>query len=81
MQVDIVDLGAKYVFFEEKFVFVVEDNTDDLQDGHALISDVEIPASAIARLGFGSATTLFDVVRVARNGGGHCRSGSKICIF
>jgi hypothetical protein len=30
MEVDIVDLGVKYVFFEEEFDFVVEDNTEDL---------------------------------------------------
>ena len=48
MEVDIVDLGAKYVFCEERFVFVVEDDTEDLQDGHALVSDLEISASAIA---------------------------------
>jgi hypothetical protein len=46
-----------------------------------LDSDLEIPASAMARLGFGSAATLFDVVIVARNGGGHCRSERKMCIF
>jgi hypothetical protein len=81
MEVDIVDLSTKCVFFEEGFDFVVEDNTEDLQDGHALVSDLEIPASAIARLGFGSAATLFNVVIVARNGGGHCISESKICLF
>jgi hypothetical protein len=68
MEVDVVDLRAKCVFFEGTFDFVVEDNTEDLHDGHAL--DLEILASAIASLGFGSATTLFDVVIVARNGGG-----------
>ena len=81
MEVDIVDLIAKCVFFEEEFDFVVQDNTEDLQDGHALVSDLEIPASAMARLGFGSAATLFDVVIVARNGGGHCRYESKMCLF
>jgi hypothetical protein len=81
MEVDIVDLGAKYVFFEEEFDFQIHDSTEDLHDGHALVSDLEIPAGTIARLGFGSAATLFDVVIVARNGGRHCRSGSKICIF
>ena len=81
MQVDTVDLGAKYVFFEEKFVFVVEDGTEDLHDGHALVSDMEIPASAIFSLGFGSAATLLDVVIVARNGGGHCNLGAKYVFF
>jgi hypothetical protein len=81
MEADIVDLRAKCVFFEEWFDFVVEDSTEDLQDGHALVSDLEIPANAMARLGFGSAATLFDVVIVARNGGGHCRSESKMCLF
>jgi hypothetical protein len=47
MEVDIIDLGAKYVFFEEEFDFVVHDSTEDLHDGHALVSDLEIPASAI----------------------------------
>ena len=28
MDVDIVDLGAKHVFFEEGFDFVVEDTTE-----------------------------------------------------
>ena len=32
----------------------------------------------IASLGFESVATLFDVVMVARNGGGHCRSRSKM---
>ena len=81
MKVDIVDLGVKYVFFEEKFDFVVEDSTEDLHDGHALVSYLEIPASAIASLGFGSAATLLDVVIVARNGRGYCGSESKICLF
>jgi hypothetical protein len=35
----------------------------------------------MARLGFGSAATLFDVVIVARNEGGHCRYGSKYIFF
>jgi hypothetical protein len=73
--------GAKYVFFEEMFDFVIHDSTEDLQDGHALVSDLKIHASAIAILGFGSAATLFDVVIVVRNGGRHCRYGSKICFF
>jgi hypothetical protein len=64
MEVHIVDLGAKYVFFEEEFDFVIEDNMEDLHGGHALVSDLEIPACAIARLGFGNAATLFDVVVV-----------------
>ena len=72
-----MDLRAKDVFFEEEFDFQVHDSTEDLHDGHALVLDMEISASAIARLGFGSAATLFDVVIVARNGGRHCRSGNK----
>ena len=47
MEVDIVDLGAKYVSFEEMFDFVIE-ATEDLQDEHALVSDLEIPAGTIA---------------------------------
>jgi hypothetical protein len=47
MEVDIIDLGAKYVFFEEGFNFVVEDNTEDLHDGHTLVSDLEIHAGTI----------------------------------
>jgi len=47
MDVDIVDLRAKDVFFEEWFDFVVEDSTENVHDGHALDSDLEIPASAI----------------------------------
>ena len=43
-----MDLRAKYVFFKEGFDFVVEDTTEDPQDGHVLISDLEIPASVIA---------------------------------
>jgi hypothetical protein len=81
MDVDVVDLRAKCVFFEEAFDFVVEDNTEDLQDGYALVLDLEILASAIASLGFGSATTLFDVVIVASNEGGRCRFESKMCLF
>ena len=30
MQVDIVDLGGKYVSFEEEFDFVIEEATKDL---------------------------------------------------
>ena len=33
MDVDIVDLGGKYVSFEEGFDFVIEEATEDLQDG------------------------------------------------
>jgi len=47
MEVDIVDLGAKYVFFEEEFDFQVHDNTEDLHDGHALVSDPEIHVGTI----------------------------------
>ena len=43
-----MDLRAEYVFFEEGFDFVIEDNTENLQDGHALVSDLEIPAGTIA---------------------------------
>ena len=42
-----MDLGVKHVSFEEGFDFVIEDATEDLQDGHALVSDLEIPASTI----------------------------------
>ncbi len=38
-----MDLRAKHVFFEEGFDFVVEDTTKNLHDGHALVSDLEIP--------------------------------------
>jgi hypothetical protein len=48
MDVDTVDLGEKYVSFEEGFDFVIEDSTENLQDGDAVVSDLEIPASAIA---------------------------------
>ena len=48
MKVDIVDMRAKYVFFEKMFDFVVENTTENLQHGHALVSDLEIPARAIA---------------------------------
>jgi hypothetical protein len=47
MEVDIVDLGAKYVFFEEEFDFEVHDSLEDLHDGHALVSYLEIPAGTI----------------------------------
>ena len=48
MEVDIVDLGAKCVSFEEGFDFVIEEAIKDLQDGHTLVSDLEIHASTIA---------------------------------
>ena len=48
MEVDILDLGAKYVYFEEEFDFIIEEATEDLQDEHALVSDLEIPAGTIA---------------------------------
>ena len=38
----------KYVYFEEGFDFVKEESTEDLQDGHTLISDLEILADTIA---------------------------------
>ena len=47
MEVDILDLGAKYVSFGEGFDFVIKDATEDLQDGHALVSDLEFLASTI----------------------------------
>ena len=43
-----MDLRAKYVFFEEGFDFVVEDNTENLHDGLTLVSDLEILAGTIA---------------------------------
>ena len=47
MEVDIVHLGADYVSFEEGFDFVLEDKTEDLQDGQTLGSDLEIHAGTI----------------------------------
>ena len=35
----------------------------------------------IASLGFGRVVTLIDVILVASHGGGHCGSGSEICLF
>ena len=43
-----MDMGGKYVSFEEGFDFVIEEATEDLQDGHTLVSDMEIPACTIA---------------------------------
>ena len=37
-----MDLGGKCVSFEEGFDFVIEEATEDLQDGHGLVSDLEI---------------------------------------
>ena len=48
MNVDIVDLRAKCVFFKEEFDFVVEDTAENLQDGQMLVSYLEILASVIA---------------------------------
>ena len=48
MEVDILDLGAKYISFEEGFDFVIKKATEDLHDGHALVLDMEIPAGIIA---------------------------------
>ena len=39
---DIVDLGVKYVSFKEGFDFVIEETTEDLGDGEAPISNLEI---------------------------------------
>ena len=36
-----MDLGGKCVSFEEGFDFVIEEATEDLQDGHGLVSDLE----------------------------------------
>ena len=38
-----MDLGAKYVSFEEGFDFVIEEATYDLGDREALVSNLEIP--------------------------------------
>ena len=43
-----MDLGAKYVSFEEGFDFVIEEATEDLGDEEALVSDMEITAGTIA---------------------------------
>ena len=43
-----MDLGVKYVSFEEGFDFVIEEATDDLEDEDALVLDMEIPAYTIA---------------------------------
>ena len=48
MQVDIVDLGGKYVSFEEWLDFVIEEAMEDLQDGHGLVSDLEFLAGTNA---------------------------------
>ena len=48
MEADIVDMGAKYVSFEEGFDFVIEEATEDLWDGQTLVSDLEIPVGTIA---------------------------------
>ena len=45
-----MDLRADTVFFEKEFDFVVEDSTENLYDRHELVSDLEIPASAIVIL-------------------------------
>ena len=37
-----MDLGRKCVFFEEGFDFVIEEATEDLQDGQSLVSNLEI---------------------------------------
>ena len=37
-----MDLRGKCVFFEEWFDFVIEEATEDLQDGQSLVSDLEI---------------------------------------
>ena len=37
-----MDLGGKCVSFEEGFDFVIEEATEDLHDGHGLVSDLEI---------------------------------------
>ena len=42
-----MDLRAKDVFFEEEFDFQVHDSTEDLHDGHALVSNLEIPTGTI----------------------------------
>ena len=38
-----MDMGGKCVSFDEGCDFVIEEATEDLQDGHALVSDLEIP--------------------------------------
>ena len=43
-----MDLASKYVSFEERFDFVLEEVTEDLHDRQALVSDLEIPAGTIA---------------------------------
>ena len=48
MEVDIVNLGAKCVSLEEGFDIVIEEATEDLQNGHALVLDLEISANTIA---------------------------------
>ena len=42
-----MDLRANYVFFEEGFDFVVEDNTENLLDRQMLVSDLGILAISI----------------------------------
>ena len=47
MEVDIIDLGAKYISFKEGFDFVIKEATEDLHDGHALVSDLKILAGTM----------------------------------
>ena len=42
-----MDLGAKYVSFEEELDFVIEEATEDLQDGYALVSYMKISTGTI----------------------------------
>ena len=43
-----MDLGAKHVSFEEGFHFVTEEAPEDVGDGEAPISDLEVRAGTVA---------------------------------
>ena len=42
-----MDSRAKSVFLEEGFDLVAKENTKNLHDRHALVSDLDIPAGTI----------------------------------
>ena len=75
MDVDIVDLGAKYVSFEEGFDFVIEDATEDLEDREVLVSNLEIRAWTIA---YKNTNTFFESWCTRKVSGAGCHSRKSV---
>ena len=67
-----MDPGGKCVSFEEGFDFVIDEATEDLQDGHSLVSDLEILPSFFCYSSLLTSLDSFGAIEEARKRLLHC---------